>query len=334
MLKASSLSTCRPLGILRPPSRTKLTLASIGSETQGYHKITDCAKGYQETQTTRPDFEPLKPIVMTKSPDPTWTSGIGVTESASTGSADHTEVDPYALDRPMRSNYTLLISGIAPRPVGFLSTVSKDGKKNLAPFSYFQVVDHDPPMFIVGFSASSGRAKDTFKNLMETGECVINTVSEDMVEAMVATSIDAPAGVSEWEISGLTEAPSSTVAASRVKESVFSIEGKLVDIKELGIPEEGHSVAATALIKASRFWVRRDATNDEVDHIDIDKLRPIAQLGGEAYARISETFEIPRRKWNNSLQQLEVEHAMSSEHDDVKGTVEEAQELRGESGQI
>ncbi|KAJ4381050.1 hypothetical protein N0V86_003397 [Didymella sp. IMI 355093] len=311
----------------------KLTSASIRSETQGYHKTTHCAKDYQETQTTRPDFEPLKPVIMTKSPNPTWTSGIGVTESASTGSADHVEVDPYALDRPMTSNYTLLISGIAPRPVGFLSTASKDGKKNLAPFSYFQVVDHDPPMFIVGFSASSGRAKDTFKNLTETGECVINTVSEDMVEAMVATSIDAPAGVSEWEISGLTEAPSSTVAAARVKESVFSIEGKLVDIKELGIPEEG-SVAATTLIKASRFWVRRDATNDGVSHIDIEKLRPIAQLGGEAYARISETFEVPRRKWSAFLQQLEAEHANSSEREEVKSIVEEAQELRGEGGQI
>jgi flavin reductase (DIM6/NTAB) family NADH-FMN oxidoreductase RutF len=79
----------------------------------------------------------------------------------------------------MFSNYKLLVSGI-PRPISFLSTISKDGEKNLAPFSYFQVVDHDPPIFVVGFSARvrSDRPKDTLRNLRETGECVINIVSE------------------------------------------------------------------------------------------------------------------------------------------------------------
>ena len=291
-------------------------------------------------RVTHLDFVHLKPVTTTKSPNPTWTYGAGIIPSASTGATEHVEVDPYAPDRPMNSNYKLLTSGIAPRPVGLLSTASKDGKKNLAPFSYFQVVDHDPPMFIVGFSASSGIVKDTFKNLVETGECVINTVSEDMVEAMVATSIDAPEGLSELNISGLTEAPSSTVAPARVEESVFSIEGEIVNVKELGIPEQGRSIAATALIKASRFWVRKDATNDEVDHIDVEKLRPVAQLGGMAYARVSETFEVTRRKWkdeiegNPFLQQLQAKHAQISERDDVKGTVEEAQGLRARGGQV
>jgi flavin reductase (DIM6/NTAB) family NADH-FMN oxidoreductase RutF len=207
----------------------------------------------------------------------------------------------------MVSNYRLLISGIAPRPIGFLSTVSAAGDKNLAPFSYFQVVDHDPPMFIVGFSSRAKREKDTFRNLKETGECVINTVSEDMIEAVNATSIDAPFGVSEWHVSGLTEAPTSTVRAPRVKESVFSIEGKVVDIKEFRDREkEGLSVAANVLIKASRFWVREDATNDEVNHINLEKLRPVGQLGGMSYTRVSETFEVPRRTWEDEVQKSEV----------------------------
>jgi flavin reductase (DIM6/NTAB) family NADH-FMN oxidoreductase RutF len=78
----------------------------------------------------------------------------------------------------------------------FLSTVSKDGEKNLAPFSYFQVVDHDPPIFVVGFSARvrSERSKDMLSNLRETGDCAINIVSEHTIEAVNATSIDVPYG--------------------------------------------------------------------------------------------------------------------------------------------
>lgn len=68
----------------------------------------------------------------------------------------------------MMSNYKLLISGIVPRPIGFLSTKSADRRtENLAPMSYFQVVDHDPPMFVVGFSARAGWPKDTCRNLGE-----------------------------------------------------------------------------------------------------------------------------------------------------------------------
>jgi flavin reductase (DIM6/NTAB) family NADH-FMN oxidoreductase RutF len=85
----------------------------------------------------------------------------------------------------MFSNYKLLVSGI-PRPISFLSTVSKDGQKSLAPFNYFQVV--------VGFSARvrSERPKDALRNLRETEECVINIVSEHTIEAVNATSIDVP----------------------------------------------------------------------------------------------------------------------------------------------
>lgn len=141
----------------------KSTSAPVTSATEGHYKIIDRVADFEEKQARRPDFDPLKPISVTKSPNPAWTYGSGVPHSAPS-SSPHIEVDPYAPDRPMISNYRLLVSGIAPRPIGFLSTVSKDGAKNLAPFSYFQVIDHDPPMFIVGFSSRPGRAKNSFLN--------------------------------------------------------------------------------------------------------------------------------------------------------------------------
>src|SRR5690242_1154583 len=304
----SSLKHHPSIRISAPLTSRKMqsTAAHVASATEGHYKLIDRVSDFEQKQSQRPDFEPLKPIALTKSPNPTWTYGAGVAQDPTALSAKHIEVDPYAPGRPMINNYKLLISGIAPRPIGFLSTVTSDGRKNLAPFSYFQVVDHDPPMFIVGFSSRPDRAKDTFVNLKETGECVINTVSESMIEAVNATSIDAPFGTSEWDVSGLTEAASSTVQAGRVKESVFSIEGRVVDIKEFRDHEkQGQSVAATVLIKATRFWVREDATNDDVSHIALDKLRPVGQLGGMAYGRVTETFEVPRRRWPDEVQKSE-----------------------------
>ncbi|KAJ6440091.1 FMN-binding split barrel [Purpureocillium lavendulum] len=271
---------------------------SLTQKAEANYKIVDRAINFQKTQASRPDFEHGRPIEVTKHPNPQWDYGQGAQGHGE--SATHREVDPYATDRPMVHNYRLLVAGIAPRPVGLISTLSADGEtKNLSPFSYFQVIDHDPPMFIVGFSSRPGHEKDTFRNLKDTGECVINTVSESMIEAVNASSIDAPYGMSEWEISGLHEASTSTVKPSRVQESVFSIEGKVVDIKEFGSPSEGMSVAGLALIKATRFWVREDATNEDASHVDLEKLRPVAQLGGMSYGRIVSTFELPRKRWHD-----------------------------------
>lgn len=271
--------------------------AAAAVTAEGNYKIVDRVLDFEKKQAGRPDFDHSNtPIETTKHPHPTWQYGDGVPGASH---AKHVEVDPFAPGREMVNNYRLLISGIAPRPIGFISTISEDGKtKNLSPFSYFQVIDHDPPMFIVGFSSRPGRAKDTFVNLKATGEGVINTVSENMIEAVNATAIDAPYGVSEWDISGLHKAPSSVVRPSRVRESVLSIEGKVIDVKEFNDHQkDGMSVAGLVLIKAVRFWVQEDATNAEVSHIDLDKLRPIAQLGGMSYGRISSTFELPRKRW-------------------------------------
>lgn len=203
----------------------------------------------------------------------------------------------------MFHNYTLLISGIAPRPIGLTSTLSPEGKANLAPFSYFQIVDHDPPVFALAFSGRNGALKDTLRNLRETGEAVLNTVSEHMIQAVNATSVDAPHGASEWSLSGLHQAPSLTVKPARVEEAVFSIEVKLLKIVEYDTRLPGVSPhGCLVLLEATRFWVREDALNREGSHIDLDKLRPVGQLGGMAYARMTDTFDLPRTDWASTLE--------------------------------
>ncbi|KAI1034596.1 hypothetical protein LB504_004598 [Fusarium proliferatum] len=280
------------------PSTMRLNSSAAAAAKPAFSAVQPITN-FEETIANRPDFDHSgKPIEITKSPDPSWSYGDGVRTGQSPTDKIHREIDPYSPDRSVGQNYRLLISGIAPRPVGFISTISGDGEtKNLAPFSYFQVIDHDPPMFIVSFSSRFGSAKDTYQNLKDTGECVINTVSENMIEAVNASSIDAPCGVSEWDITGLSEAPTTTVKPSRVKESVLSIEGQVVDIKELESHKPGMSNYGMVLIKATRFWVQEDAANEDFSHIELDKLRPIGQLGGMSYGRITSTFELPRTRW-------------------------------------
>lgn len=201
-------------------------------------------------------------------------------------------------------NYKLLISGIVPRPVGFLSTQSADGlSKNLAPFSYTQVINHDPPIFVVGFAGS--KDKDTLRNLRNTGECVINIISEDFVDAANATAVDAPYGMSEWQLSGLTPAASTEVQTERVKESLFSVEGKVIEIRDFQSRfTAGVRSGSMALIEGVNFWVREDALSPDQTSIDISVLRPMARLGGIMYGRVSQGFEVPRPRFQDHQDQL------------------------------
>ena len=130
---------------------------------------------------------------------------------------------------------------------------------------------------------------------MESKECVINVISEHFVEAANATSINAPYGVSEWAISGLHPAECTTVKASRVKEAIFSIEGKLMETKEFeSRATPGKKTGVVAFIEGTRFWAREDAINEEKNAMDPTVLRPISRLGGITYGRTTGFFELPR----------------------------------------
>lgn len=251
---------------------------------------------FQKLQASRPEFKRDTEVTFTQPPNPEWKTADGANDNGDSLKKNHVEIDPHEEGRPVASNYKLLISGIVPRPIALISSKSKDGQTtNLAPFSYSQVINHDPPLFIVGFVGSLERAKDTLKNLAETDECVINIISEHFVEAANATAINAPYGVSEWETSGLHQAPSAAVRPARVQESIMSIEAKLVETKEFeSRTEPGKKTGVLAIVEGVRFWVREDAINEEKNLVDLKVLKPISRLGGISYGRTTEAMEIPR----------------------------------------
>jgi flavin reductase (DIM6/NTAB) family NADH-FMN oxidoreductase RutF len=118
---------------------------------------------------------------------------------------------------------------IAPRPIGWISTRGGDGSLNLAPYSFFNAFNYTPP--IVGFSSTS--AKDSLRNAEETGEFVWNLATRDLAEQMNQSCASVPYGTDEFQLAGLTPAPSRVVAPPRVAESPVSFECKVVEIVQL-----------------------------------------------------------------------------------------------------
>jgi flavin reductase (DIM6/NTAB) family NADH-FMN oxidoreductase RutF len=240
---------------------------------------------FKAVEASREAFNETTKFHFTQTIDPAWSLGNGANKTQTSGEdvADHVLIDPYAEGRPSVFNYKLLISAIIPRPIAFVSTVSPsppsddigsstgsgESTMNLAPFSYFSLINHDPPLFTIGFVRGLDAPKDTLRNLVETKECVISIISEGFVEAANSTSINAPYGASEWAVSGLTPAYDCVdVKPPRVKEAVFSVEGKLNFVKEFEGRTVGAKTGTLVVIEGTKFWVRGDAVNEERNLID------------------------------------------------------------------
>jgi len=188
--------------------------------------------------------------------------------------------------------HRLLLGGVAPRPIALASTISKDGINNLSPFSFFNAFGANPP--IVAFSPSRrGRdssLKDTYNNLVETRECVIQAVTHSMVEQVSLASAEFSHDIDEFVKSGLTPIDSDLVKPKRVKESPFQMECKVLEIKSYG--EEGVS-ANLAICEVIKFHVAEDLfTNGIIDPLKIDL---VARMSGNFYSRSSAgVFEVEK----------------------------------------
>jgi flavin reductase (DIM6/NTAB) family NADH-FMN oxidoreductase RutF len=198
-------------------------------------------------------------------------------------------IDPGAM--PWRDAYKLMIGSILPRPIAWVSTVSRDGIYNLAPFSFFTAVAAEP--MTICFSpmrGDSGRKKDTLLNVEETGEFVVNIVSEPLVAAMNATSAPFPPEVDEFQAAGLTPLPCETVRAPRVGESLVAYECKLLQVVHVGEAKAG--AGALVLGTVQRLHVA-DALLDQ-GRINPDLLQPIGRMAGNDYVRCADRFTLER----------------------------------------
>ena len=192
-----------------------------------------------------------------------------------------------------RDIYKLMVGVIVPRPIAFVSTISSDGTRNLAPFSFFTGISANPP--VICFSpmvrASDGARKDTLRNIEAVREFVVNVVSEEFAEKMNICSAEFPPEVDEFEESGLTPIASDLVKPPRVQESHISMECRLMEIVEVSAKPLGGSLIIGEVL---RFHVD-DALIDG-HKIDPDKLHAIGRMGGPTYTRTTDLFDMVRPK--------------------------------------
>lgn len=190
--------------------------------------------------------------------------------------------------------HNTLLGSVGPRPIAFASTIDKEGNRNLSPFSFFNVFSANPPIAIFS-PAKSGRTntqKDTYHNVKETMEVVINIVNYDIVQQMSLSSTAYSSEVDEFLKAGLTPLASELVKPFRVKESPVQLECIVKEVVELG--DEGGSgnlvISEVKLIHIDESILGEDGT------IDQNKIDLVGRMGGNYYVRASgdALFEVPK----------------------------------------
>lgn len=190
--------------------------------------------------------------------------------------------------------HNTLLGSIGPRPIAFASTIDKAGNRNLSPFSFFNVFSANPPIAIFS-PAKSGRTntqKDTYNNVKEVPECVINIVNYPIVQQMSLSSTAYGPEVDEFVKAGLTAIPSEMVKPFRVKESPVQLECIVKEVIELG--NEGGS-GNLVICEIKLIHIDDSILNDE-EMIDQHKIDLVGRMGGDFYVRAQgdALFEVPK----------------------------------------
>lgn len=198
------------------------------------------------------------------------------------------ELDPADLEP--RAVYFLLTSLVVPRPIAWVSSLSAEGARNLAPHSYFNVVSSKPP--VVHFTSTG--VKDSLRNVRATGEFVVNIVSEDLVEPMNLTATDFPPDEDEFTWAKLDAAESVVVGPPRVAAARAALECRLRDILSIG---NGNMVFGDVV------HVHVDDAIWSDGRIDPELLEPVGRLAGWNYAPLRDVVRIPRPSWDPATRQ-------------------------------
>lgn len=193
-----------------------------------------------------------------------------------------------------RELHGYLLSAVAPRPIAFVSTISQDGEVNLSPFSFFNVFSANPPILI--FSPArrvrDNTTKHTLENVLATRECVINTVTEEIVQQASLSSTEYEKGVNEFEKAGLKQLKSDLVKPPRVLEAKVSFECKVKDVIALGTEGGAGNLVICEVVK---LHVHEEILGDD-GRICTERMKLVARMGGEWYSKAfgDALFQIPK----------------------------------------
>lgn len=199
-------------------------------------------------------------------------------------------LDPMAISE--RDNYKFLIGSIIPRPIAFVTSLSKDGVLNGAPFSYFNIVSSNPPMISISIQRKGGRQKDTARNIIEKKEFVVHIVDEQNVEKVNQTAASLPPDQSEIELAQFTVIESARISVPGIKEAKIRMECTLEHMLELG----GQGTPGCDLIIGKIVKYHIDEEIYQKGRIDPVGLAAVSRLAGTNYAKIGDIFSMERPK--------------------------------------
>lgn len=197
-------------------------------------------------------------------------------------------INPSTLER---RDITDLVNGlVAPRPIAWVSTLDGSGRRNLAPFSFYNAFSTQPPTVAIGPGSRAGANKDSLRNIKETGEFVINVVSYELAVLANQCSAEFPPSVDEWDVAGVTPARSDDVRPDRVAQAPASLECRVRAIVDLGTEEMPTNSVIVATV--TRFHVR-----DEI--LDGYRIRPevldaVGRMGRDLWCTTRDTFDLRR----------------------------------------
>jgi len=198
------------------------------------------------------------------------------------------DLDKAALPKP-----SLLNAIVAPRPIAWVSTLSKAGTtSNLAPFSYFNLLTNSPPTVMFScVNPSDRREKDTLRNIRSTREYVINMVSRDLLEPMHASSRPAPYGTSEFDMVGVRRTPSETVAPPRVEGVPAALECRLLRLVRIPAAHAGELGCTAVIGRIVGLYVAPHLLGDDGRFRSHDA-GLVARLGGNLYSEFGVITEL------------------------------------------
>ncbi len=194
-----------------------------------------------------------------------------------------------------QQKYRLLTGGITPRPIAWISTRSAEGIDNLAPYSFFTVASCNPPVLLyTQVTQRSGIDKDTLKNLMATGECVVNIVNSDLLEKMNLTCASLNIDESEFEFADVESCASHIVAPLSVKDSPVRYECTLRETTAIGdLSDSNSAVGGTViLLDVQSVYVQDDLYDNGL--INQQLIDSVGKMGGDAFSLTTEKIELIR----------------------------------------
>jgi flavin reductase (DIM6/NTAB) family NADH-FMN oxidoreductase RutF len=185
-----------------------------------------------------------------------------------------------------KERYKLLIGTVIPRPIAFITTLSRDGRRNAGPFSFFNVLTHDPAIVAIGVeNYDDGRMKDTSRNIRDTEEFTVHIVDDALAAQMEICAVKFGPDVDELAEAGLETVPGTMVKAPRIVTAPAALECKRYMTLEVGRARE------IILGQVLGVHVRADAVDDRL-HIDQMQMDAIGRMGGHTYARTRDQFDI------------------------------------------